>query len=511
MAAVAVAAPGQNRRDDDIFLSVFPRTSSGRTPEPTPQIGTLASPVQTFGAFSNRININNAPKNLVDLHSLAPRQLQQTLTNIMLESLVSSLQTNPEKCLKERVCSCRLNLGDHPWRELHDVGLGGLLGERAFAHAVNTFLRGPAIERECFRVEWNGKASVMFRLRDWIIRQFAPAIQRALSLLTGTDNLDLKLSGPDISQFVSIASSNLGRLRTLSLFDYVKSWPASLSAILDIREYLNAGTQNDKVHVCQSFSGDIQRRLLHAGASTSEILSIYVNVIPAFKALDSRGVLLEKVAIPIRSYLRAREDTVAIIAASFLADTDGSSHANPADADKVCHDITLEVANSTLSENPDTKMLNWDDMNWVPDPIDAGPDYKASRSEDIIAYILGLFEQEEFIKEVTTVLAQHLLHSTDPEYVKATKLIGLFKSRLDASKLQAAEVMLRDMQDSVSGSFKEHGLSDILMPSLSGPSWKAFKSIRAVRYRESGSPHAKGNTGCNSRRWHHNDFAMEHV
>ena len=114
----------------------------------------------------------------------------------------------------------------------------------------------------------------------------------------------MKLTQTDIEQFVSMSISNLGRLRTLSLFDYVKSWPASKGAILDIWEYLNAGNQYDKAHVCQSFSDEIQRRLLHAGASTSEILSIYINVIHAFKLLDSRGVLLEKVAVPIRNYLR---------------------------------------------------------------------------------------------------------------------------------------------------------------------------------------------------------------
>ncbi|KAI7517089.1 hypothetical protein KC343_g23097, partial [Hortaea werneckii] len=88
-------------------------------------------------------------------------------------------------------------------------------------------------------------------------------------------------------------------------------------------------------------------------------------------------------------------------------------------------------------------------MDWMPDPIDAGPNYKATMSEDVVAYILGLFDQEEFIKEVTTVLAQHLLQATDPEYVKETRLIELFKSRLDATKLQAAEVMLKDVRDSV--------------------------------------------------------------
>ena len=383
------------------------------------------------------------------LHSLPRLSLQKTLANVMFQHMNLSLQRggNPEKCRKAEQCNCQLDLSGLPLHELNDVGLGGLTGEGAFAHAVHEFLKGPAIGRRCFQVDWNGHSSAVPKLRLWVTQYFLPLIEKALAAISG--KYDLKLAANDTQQFVSMAVTNLGRLRTLYLFDYVKTWPDSTGAILDVWEYLNAGTQADKAYVCRSFSDQIQRRLLHAGASTSEVLSIYVNVIHAFKSLDSRGVLLEKVALPIRNYLRARDDTVSIIAASFLADLDHDGNVTAADLDKVCSDITIEVANSTLEDNRDEKTLNWDDMDWVPDPIDAGPDYKSSTSEDVVAYILGLFEQEEFIKEVTTVLAQHLLDATDSEYVKETRLVELFKSRLDATKLQAAEVMLKDMRDSV--------------------------------------------------------------
>jgi len=367
----------------------------------------------------------------------------------MYDQLVSSLdqKSNPEKCQKGAGCICRIDLQGLPLARLSAVGLGGLHGERAFAHAVHKFLLGPAIERRCFEVDWTGHTSIVRKLEFWIETCVCPVIEQALSALTASPHF--KLAWNDRLQFASMAVSNLGRLRSLSLFDYIKSWPASTGAILDIWECLGMGKQHEKAQVCQSFSTQTQQRLLHAGASTSEILSIYVNTIHAFKALDSRGVLLEKVAVPLRNYLRAREDTVSIIATSFLAnvETDGTVASTD---DKICPDITLEVANSTLEEKRDNKMLNWDDMSWVPDPIDAGPDYKSSKSEDVIANILALFDQEEFIREVTNVLAQHLLRGSDPEFVKETRLIELFKSRLDTSKLQAAEVMLKDVRDSVS-------------------------------------------------------------
>lgn len=93
----------------------------------------------------------------------------------------------------------------------------------------------------------------------------------------------------------------------------------------------------------------------------------------AFKTLDPRGVLLDKVAVPLRSYLRLRDDTVRIIAASFLADVDDDGRV-PNPSDELCSDLAREI---TLSEGeaPHTehKGLDWDDMEWMPDPIDAGP------------------------------------------------------------------------------------------------------------------------------------------
>ena len=394
--------------------------------------------------------VNKQNLHTLMLHSLPRQRLQKTLASVLFHEMKDSLQlnSNPEKCLKDNECHCAINLERLALKELHDVGLGGLLGERAFAHAVHKLLLGPAIERRCFEVDWNGHSTVVPKLCLWVERHLSPVFEQALAALTGNDAL--KHSQNDVQQFIQMAVISLGRLRAMSLFDYVKSWPESKGAILDIWEYLSAGSQADKAQVCQSFSDQVQRRLLHAGASTSEILSIYVNVIHAFKSLDSRGVLLEKVAVPVRNYLRARDDTVSIIAASFLADVDQDGNVMTPDIDKVCPDITIDVTNSTLEDTRDNKLLNWNEMEWVPDPIDAGPDYKVSKSEDVVAYILGLFEQEEFIKEITTVLAQHLLHATDSEYIKETRLVELIKSRLDATKLQAAEVMLKDVRDSVS-------------------------------------------------------------
>lgn len=132
-------------------------------------------------------------------------------------------------------------------------------------------------------------------------------------------------------------------------------------------------TAESKVLLAKLFTEQMSRRLLHAGATTSELLGIYISVISAFKMLDPRGVLLDKVATPLRSYLRQRDDTVRIIAASFLADVDEDGNVlNP--SDDLCKELAREI---TLSEGEDMQTadagLDWDDMDWTPDPIDAGP------------------------------------------------------------------------------------------------------------------------------------------
>ena len=47
-----------------------------------------------------------------------------------------------------------------------------------------------------------------------------------------------------------------------------------------------------------------ERRLLHPGANTSDILTQYVSAIRALHVLDPAGVILEHVCTPVRQYLR---------------------------------------------------------------------------------------------------------------------------------------------------------------------------------------------------------------
>ncbi|KAF7198086.1 Anaphase-promoting complex subunit 2 [Pseudocercospora fuligena] len=376
------------------------------------------------------------------LHSLPRQRLQNTLSSYLFDSMKDSLENSySSNCtLSDDKCRCTVGFDLNALHSLQSVGLGDSQGERAFAHAVHRLLQGPAIERRCFQVDWSGQRGTIQRLRVWISNQLVPALEQAVSTLSGNNSSKLPAQ-----QFISAAVNSFGRMRSHSLFDYVSMYPSSGGALQDIKDYLSANGSAEKAHLCSSFTEQMQRRLFHAGASTKEILGMYINVINTFRLLDSRGVLLEKVAIPVRSYLRSREDTVSTIAVSFLANSDQQEDSN--DSEKVCWDISEAVATSAIDAQDD-RMVNWNDMEWVPDPIDAGPNYKASKSDDVVAYILALFEPEDFIKAFSHALGQHLLETKDTDLVRETKVIELLKSRLDSARLQQAEVMLKDMRES---------------------------------------------------------------
>ena len=100
-------------------------------------------------------------------------------------------------------------------------------------------------------------------------------------------------------------------------------------------------------------------------------------MIRAFALLDPTGVLLDKVARPVRRYLKERDDTINIVVAGLLADPhEAGGDAEVDDAHGVLAELAAELNNSAGyvgQGGDDDGDMNWDDMGWQPDPIDAGP------------------------------------------------------------------------------------------------------------------------------------------
>jgi anaphase-promoting complex subunit 2 len=99
------------------------------------------------------------------------------------------------------------------------------------------------------------------------------------------------------------------------------------------------------------------KRLLHPGADTKDVLAQYISTIRCLRILDPPGVLLYKIAGPIRAHLRGRPDTIKHIVAALV---DGEELQDENEAGGL-----LRQGNDDVEDFSDPK--------WEPEPVDAAP------------------------------------------------------------------------------------------------------------------------------------------
>lgn len=309
-------------------------------------------------------------------------------------------------------------------RGLHDVGLGGGRAQRVFAEVMNDMLDDHV--KSAYAGQWESPSNVIERLRDWVENQFARFTVEILACLKEENYSDERqttdVSLADVERWQEMGINRLGALRTNELFNVIVDWEeGSKGAIEDLKHYVT--TTAARTHLTTSFSKVVSHRLLQPGAATIEILQVYISIIRAFAVLDPKGVLLDRIARPIRRYLRDRDDTIKIIVGGLLADAE--------DDESSATDVLIELATELnkitdiQGENDDDK-LDWDDMSWVPDPIDAGPgtngsisehahadcfiEYKKSKTSDVIGTLISLFDTKDvFVKEFQNLMGERLL------------------------------------------------------------------------------------------------------
>lgn len=380
----------------------------------------------------------------------------------MVDGFCAAMSTSDHEdkitqCWQHDECHCPINLVSIPLQHLRSVGLGGAFAESALADALQRYLQGPATQKTCFRVDWRRRASSVPRLRSWVATRVAPMATAALKQLTD----DVAFDEQRVADLADAAVDGLGYSRVENIFDYIKAWPHSEGAVDDIKAFLGNEELAKKIYVCTACDEQLQRRLLHIGASTSDILAAYVNLIHVFERLDARGVLLEKVSPILRHYLRTRSDAANVIAHSLLAEPSPDKNAT-----YICSSIAIELQNAVHSQAQRTTTLDYDDMEWIPEPIDAGPNHRNAKAKDVLTHIFSLYDPDEFIKEIESVMAEQLLKGQDSEIVRETRLLEVLKSRLDTTKLQNLEIMLKDMRDSVTF---ETRLDDVMSTAVPTP------------------------------------------
>ena len=330
------------------------------------------------------------------------------------------------------------------------VGLGGDKAQKVFASVMNSMMIEFVLA--AYPGQWEGPSLVSQHLRHWIENVFAQLVVQVLSIINvpesgskPSDHLDVNLS--DLEKWYETGFTCVGTLRMRELFDVIVEWPASSGAIDDLRRFTT--NPSTRLYFTLSFASVLSDRLLHPGASTVEILQLYISIIRSLNLLDPKGVLLDRVARPIRRYLRDRDDTVKVIISGLLADpADADGQSAPSTGETLVElsaELTKAHQNSLQNEGGE---LDWDDMNWMPDPVDAAPDFRKSKTADVIGSLISLFESKEtFVKEMQNMLAERLLQKR-ANFDQEMSVLELLKVRFGDNALQACEVMLRDIFDS---------------------------------------------------------------
>ncbi|KAK5451487.1 hypothetical protein LTS15_008252 [Exophiala xenobiotica] len=283
-----------------------------------------------------------------------------------------------------------------------------------------------------------------WHLDFWVEHLLSRIAQKACACLE--DNaVDAPLPvGP--RKWKDMATARLGALRVDELFDIIVDWDATAPAIEDLRHFTtNPATRGYLTH---DFASVLQTRLLHPGASTIEIIQLYISIIRSFRVLDPKGVLLERVTRKLRRYLREREDTVKVIVTGLLSDPVSQEGQLPSDPE-VLSELAVELNYSSVRDkSADDNEFDWNNMDWLPDPIDAAPDYMKSKNTDVIGSLITLFDTKDvFVKELQNTLADRLLKNK-PGFNQEIGVLEHLKLRFGDSALQGCEVMLRDVLDS---------------------------------------------------------------
>ncbi|KAK1758237.1 anaphase-promoting complex subunit 2 [Echria macrotheca] len=347
-------------------------------------------------------------------------------------------------------------------------------------------------------------SACLVSLGDWVENHFARLSLEVLSRICPEAASPVPLS--DVKTYQSLASGRLAALRIDELFDIVLAWPMSRGALDDLRATITTSARRRQLTT--NFSRTLRTRLLHPGRSTLEILRTYISIIRTFHTLDNSKVLLGHIEPDLQLYLCQREDAIRVVITGMLASPEelqavrkvkDVARMKKANRDKgadagafvtpsaggalktptmgrrrgatpelastgysTAPDMADQLPSSTLVElalilndpaqtrrtAPEEEELDWNDMSWVPDPVDAGANYKRPRSEDVIGTLISaLGSPDIFIKEFSSVVAGRLLGGP-ARFDQELRVLDLLKRRFGEAALQNCDVMIRDIQDS---------------------------------------------------------------
>jgi anaphase-promoting complex subunit 2 len=234
-------------------------------------------------------------------------------------------------------------------------------------------------------------------LLEWLHQKLFPFIDTSMQNDDNEINIKKELYKSAVNLYT--------KYRSEELFEMVTDFPDSITALKELKELFLKS--NNASYVGKKFRSTLQRRLLHIGASTSQILDFYISMIKAFRVVDSTDLLLTYAALPIRKYLKKRKDTIRCIVASLTKDyTDDPSPT----------DLKIELKNGKSLEFgiDEDDEENGPGENWEPKKrekdLTNSMSYSNRSGLDVLAILVSIYGSTDlFIVEYRNILADKLL------------------------------------------------------------------------------------------------------
>jgi anaphase-promoting complex subunit 2 len=291
------------------------------------------------------------------------------------------------------------------------------------------------------------------KIHHWLTETLIPFASYLFHDSLSSSSSSLPLCLPDLHKELIVYSDQiLLQIRSKELFDLIVSYPESTPALLELKDSCSrlisptlsstSSTASPFVLLGRELQLSLLTRLLHLGASTSQIIDFYITMIRSLRLLDSSNLLLNHVTLSIRLYLMNRSDTIRCII-SLLTEKKNEFQ-------KEFHDGGLLDYGLDSDDESAAVITALTSEDWAPSLRihDLSRIGKGSRSDkDILAILVSIYGTTDlFVSEYRSILADRLLANLEYDIDEEVATLELLKMRFGEESLHSCEVMLHDIE-----------------------------------------------------------------
>ena len=232
------------------------------------------------------------------------------------------------------------------WRQVYDLGWFEFFGDtlhKIYYEGIRAYVLDLCITT----YDESTFAKISLWKRDILL----PWLQGSICTPFTTDHQVITTLSGSASRVVDALYVDI---RIGEMYEIITEFPDSSFAVFELREALMR-TQRHR-QLASSVRRTLQRRLLHPGANTSQIIDVYIATVKVFQIIDPQNVFLDIAAAPVCAYLKKRKDTVRCIVASLTDESSGDLY------EELYHTDAPPLENCTDSENE----KNGTGTFWIP-------------------------------------------------------------------------------------------------------------------------------------------------